>query len=897
MKAIQKILATVSLIISTFSIMSGQGVGIGTSNPDPSAILELKTTITKPQGLLIPRITTFERSNFAALTGKVPANSLLVFDTDTESFWFYNTPTSTWEELGTGGVGSSNLLIDSDNDTKIDVDLTSNGLENNIHFYNSGIEHFKMLSGGKLSVLNSQSSIYIGENAGLNLTSGQSNIAFGDESGNLNQTGNQNVLIGVRAGTGTALHNKNNNVMIGYQSGQLNEGSNNTFVGFQSGQSNTGVGNVFVGNLSGAAGLVSNKLFISNTSDSSPLLYGDFNTDSLQVNGSISIGDNLGNHLYRFPVASGSANQIMINDGTGNMTWTDLLTDNLGNHVATQNIQLNGNYLSGDGDNEGISITNAGNVGIGVALPNEDLEVKTNANATAIIGDAIIGYNKFNNDMASFGHNAISGATGNYALLQDNAGRTILNASGSQRIEYRLGGSNRAFLDPNGFTILEGNSGASLIVGRKSGAPNIESVTSWLMTDGNVATNGNVGLNYYSSGDAILVNGGGNVGIGTTSPLEKLHISNGSLRINDYTFPSADGTANQLLSTDGSGTLTWQDNTTDDQGLDKLNLNGSTLEISLTDDGVADYTVDLSSLGDDLGNHIATQNIQLTGNYLSGDGDNEGISVTNSGNVGIGILNPTEDFEIKTNTNATAIIGDALIGFNKFNSDMASFGHNALSGIMGNYALLQDNAGRTILNASTGQKIEFRIGGNNRASLNANAMSIPAGTGGATLIVGRASGAPNIESESTWLMADGNVATNGKLGLNYFSSGDVILANGGGDVGINTPTPNEKLHLKNGNIKIENGHLISSGATAPGISAGTISGNDISGKISINSNSTVNITFATVYDAPPSISLTPANSAAATATYYITNITSSAFDIVTTGGVALENYNYMVIQY
>jgi hypothetical protein len=43
--------------------------------------------------------------------------------------------------------------------------------------------------------------------------------------------------------------------------------------------------------------------------------------------------------------------------------------DNLGNHTATQNIILNGYWLSGDGGSEGVYVTNNGNVGIGEANP------------------------------------------------------------------------------------------------------------------------------------------------------------------------------------------------------------------------------------------------------------------------------------------------------------------------------------------------------------------------------------------------------------------------------------------------------------------------------------------------------------------------------------------------
>lgn len=44
----------------------------------------------------------------------------------------------------------------------------------------------------------------------------------------------------------------------------------------------------------------------------------------------------------------------------------------------------------------------------------------------------------------------------------------------------------------------------------------------------------------------------------------------------------------------------------------------------------------LNSNGDTLGNHEMTQNLKSNGFYLSGDGDNEGVFITNDGKVGIG---------------------------------------------------------------------------------------------------------------------------------------------------------------------------------------------------------------------------------------------------------------------
>lgn len=133
---------------------------------------------------------------------------------------------------------------------------------------------------------------------------------------------------------------------------------------------------------------------------------------------------------------------------------------------------------------------------------------------------------------------------------------------------------------------------------------------------------------------------------------------NGALTIdNKYTFPTVDGTNGQVLATDGSGVLSWF--SLPNNGNQTLSLNTNTLSLtnggsvdlngyldntdnqdlslsentlSLTNDGT---TVDLSGFldADNLGNHIATQNIRLSGKWLSGDGGGEGIFVGAGGNV------------------------------------------------------------------------------------------------------------------------------------------------------------------------------------------------------------------------------------------------------------------------
>ena len=61
-----------------------------------------------------------------------------------------------------------------------------------------------------------------------------------------------------------------------------------------------------------------------------------------------------------------------------------------------------------------------------------------------------------------------------------------------------------------------------------------------------------------SSNVDLTIETSGNVGIGTSSPTEKLEV-NGSVKIGDYTLPSSDGTSEQFLKTDGSGNANWSD--------------------------------------------------------------------------------------------------------------------------------------------------------------------------------------------------------------------------------------------------------------------------------------------------------------------------------------------------
>ena len=87
------------MIIFLSSIkLAAQNIGINATGaaPDNSAMLDVSAT---NKGMLVPRMTTAQRTLIAS-----PAKGLLVFDTDNNSFWFYNG--TGWVNLSAAATGS-----------------------------------------------------------------------------------------------------------------------------------------------------------------------------------------------------------------------------------------------------------------------------------------------------------------------------------------------------------------------------------------------------------------------------------------------------------------------------------------------------------------------------------------------------------------------------------------------------------------------------------------------------------------------------------------------------------------------------------------------------------------------------------------------------------------------
>jgi hypothetical protein len=93
----------------------------------------------------------------------------------------------------------------------------------------------------------------------------------------------------------TANTTGSNNTAIGKNALQIvTSGSQNTALGVGAGSANLqGTGNVFIGYMAGAQETGSNKLYIDNSSTTTPLISGDFEQDSVTINGDVKVTGNL----------------------------------------------------------------------------------------------------------------------------------------------------------------------------------------------------------------------------------------------------------------------------------------------------------------------------------------------------------------------------------------------------------------------------------------------------------------------------------------------------------------------------------------------------------------------------------------------------------------------------
>lgn len=372
------------------------------------------------------------------------------------------------------------------------------------------------------------------------------------------------------------------------------------------------------------------------------------------------------------------------------------------------------------------------------------------------------------------------------------------------------------------------------------------------------------GAEGWNAPHGMMLDDDGSLGIGTDTPGSKLDVK-GTLRLSGstsgyvgiapaavagstiYTLPSADGSVNQVLTTSGSGTLSWTTSIGD--GYSLAASDGSPMEALHVD---ADGNVGIGTTSPAAMFHVSrtssSASMAIEGStrrwILSSDNSPDlfriidsttGLSrlvIDNTGKIGMGTISPNEQLEITGNLRlptTTSTTGTIKLGADRFihtyGTDNTFVGINAgnfsLTGAalnntaLGYYALSDVTSGpnntaigRAALNSNTTGYSNVAVGANNlinnttgwrnTAIGHAAGQAIVSGTG--NVFIGHDAGYWETDSNKLYI---NNTNTSSPLIYGDFSSDNLVF---NGNVGIGTTSPNEKL-VFNGNLFMSGGDI------------------------------------------------------------------------------------------
>jgi hypothetical protein len=168
-------------------------VGIGTTTPNPNAVLDLQSPGNN-QGLLVPRLTTIQRS---ALTLSAQENGLMVYDTDDHKFYYWQN--SQWLPIRSGvdvGLEAGSGIEITGNTISVIADGDGNSTNE--------IQDLQ-LSGNSLSITNNSSATVVDLAPFAGVNTDNQTLSFNATTGNLAITGGNNVTVSPAGTAGGVL--------------------------------------------------------------------------------------------------------------------------------------------------------------------------------------------------------------------------------------------------------------------------------------------------------------------------------------------------------------------------------------------------------------------------------------------------------------------------------------------------------------------------------------------------------------------------------------------------------------------------------------------------------------------------------------------------------------------
>lgn len=341
-------------------------VGVGTSNPDASAALDVTAT---DKGMLVPRVTTTQQNAISS-----PATGLLVFNTSNNQFEFYDG--GGWIGIaGTSYIAGTGIDINSDIISVSSAVVTSNyGSAVQVASLNTtgvltGSEiRISSLSAAQIAALTGQTAgriVYQNDgNKGIYVYNGSSWVSTtgwttnaGTPSSSFSHSNPASIQstatanYGVGAGSLMSLTTGDNNTAMGYDAlGDVSGGLANSALGYQALSLTTGSNNTAIGKGAGATNVSgSNNTFVGTSS----------NAASSGLSNSTAIG-------YGAEVSSSNSIQL----GNGDVT----AVNTNGTLTATLGLRTDGNIT-----------TSSGQIGVGTSTPSSNAALEISSTSKGLL--------------------------------------------------------------------------------------------------------------------------------------------------------------------------------------------------------------------------------------------------------------------------------------------------------------------------------------------------------------------------------------------------------------------------------------------------------------------------------------------------------------------------------
>ncbi|NTU46804.1 hypothetical protein HGA88_04200 [Candidatus Roizmanbacteria bacterium] len=574
-------------------LMNGSDGNIGIGTTTPGAKLDVTGTVSM--------------TGFRLTTG---ASNAYILTSDANGY-------GQWQPVGTGGSICPNCFLTGGNGFAAPAVLGTTDTQP-LTFITSNVERgrftesggFQIGSAGQFIVdangkIASSSGVVVSGNiAATGTVSAGGTVTFSALPGGILKTASPSGQLSVAVGGvdyedplsfGNGLARTNNSIVLG---GTLTSNVNFTLGGnsmLLNGTGNVGIGTTApTQRLEVNGGTQTTELRIR---DSSGTNYISLRSPTLSSSTS-----------FLLPAGDGTTGQVLSTNGSGTLSWASVLTAAsafmAGGNSFSANAVLgtNDNYplILRTNSNERIRIDTAGNMGIGITNPTALFQVYGNNPRTVLQASNI------------------SGDTGNVIY----GGPDIGN---SNYVRFGI---------DNGGTLL-GTAGYAGFLSYKNGTGTILPIsfsTSWGVSNMVISTSGNVGIGTTVPGAKLEVNGtalattfaakdgGSGYAVGFQAP--SLSASK------TWTLPAADGVTGQVLSTNGSGALSWASTLTASSAFMAGGNNFSTNAILGTNDN---YPLVLRAGGSDK------------------------IWLNTNGNLGVGTNNPSLPFHIYRATNNSSM--------------------------------------------------------------------------------------------------------------------------------------------------------------------------------------------------------------------------------------------------